>query len=57
MALYHITDGDIVEAQAVRVLPRRAVYRWILGALAIQKREEEERESRRLEEEAKQLGD
>jgi len=57
MVLYNITDGDIVKAEAVRHLPRERVYRWVLGAVAVQQRDKSKRDQEREEEEAAHLGD
>lgn len=57
MVLYNITGGNLVEAEAVRQLPRRTAYRWVLGAVAVQQRDKSKRDQEREEEEAAHLGD
>lgn len=56
MALYNIADGDIMKAQSIRSMPRRVVYRWVIGALAIQQRKKSAETQERLEREAAELG-
>lgn len=56
MVLYNIADGDLVKAESIRSMNRRTVYRWVLGAVAVQQRQSSEREQERQEEEAANLG-
>ncbi len=57
MILYNISDGDIVKAESIRIMPRRTVYLWVLAAVAIQEKRRAEREQEQLENEAETLGD